>query len=220
MQVSNNQKTGLLVIFIITAGVILYLMSSFGALSLPSLEKEGVVATVNGEKILNNEFEDYSAQVLAQSSPGQEPDNNQIIEGLINEKLIIQEAARRGIEVSDAEINAEYDMLALQFGSEDDFKTVIEQEGITTDYLKKLIYRSLIVERYGDLIIEENDISASEEEIKAFYDEVATFQDDLPALDENVREQIEEQLVNDMLMSVMDGILQNLRAEAEIEIFI
>ena len=64
-------------------------------------QRSEVVATVNGEKITKQEL--YDAFVANGGAS--------ILEQLISERLIAQEAAKLGIEVTDAEVQQEIDRL-------------------------------------------------------------------------------------------------------------
>lgn len=223
MHISNDQKMILLAIFIITAGVIFYLVAGQGLFTSTVPESGEVAATVNGEKIFVEELEDYSFRVLAQTEPGQEPNLHQLLDELINEKLIMQDAVNRGVEISKADVDLEYDELVAQFESEESFLAVLNQENMTVEYLKTLIYRSLVIEEYGNVLIKEKPFVVTEEEIASFYDGLAASFEDMPRemIEEQfTREEVEENLKRDALFRVMDDALQILRVDAEIEIFI
>jgi foldase protein PrsA len=79
------------------------------------------VATVNGEKITEAQV---SALLIRQYG-------SELVSRLIDQKLVDQEAKKKGITVTPAEVDAELKKIKAQFPSEDQFNSALEQAGIT-----------------------------------------------------------------------------------------
>jgi len=146
----------------------------------PDLEDvPDVVAEVNGEEISKEEFETtYTSQfqqVMMQAQMnGQEVDQDelkgQIAEGLIGQKLIVQEAENSGVEASEDAVNETIDTLVEQsgLGSEDDLFTALEEQGMDKEEVMSEIETQVKVD---ELIAKESDdVDPSEEELQERYD--------------------------------------------------
>lgn len=90
--------------------VIILLLSALLAVSSPAGSEviDRILATVNGEIITQSEFERYKTMIFfgaAEKPSGREADR-QILENMIEHKLLIQEAKKLEIEVKDKEVDA------------------------------------------------------------------------------------------------------------------
>lgn len=186
-------------------------------------DPDEVVATINGTELTRAEFNRIRQQVM-QTAQQQGMDlndpntvqqvNDQAMETLVNTELIRQAAVAAGITVTDEEVDARFAEVVDSVGGPEALAESLEQLGLTEESLRSDVEQELIVQGY----LEESigaDFSASEEEVQAFYDQQGGAEQ-LPPLDE-VREQIEQQLVMLQEQEVIEGLLQELRAEAEIE---
>jgi foldase protein PrsA len=79
------------------------------------------VATVNGEKITEAQV---SGLLIRQYGP-------ELVSRLIDQKLVDQEAKKKGITVTAADVDAEIKKIKAQFPSEDQFNSALQQAGIT-----------------------------------------------------------------------------------------
>lgn len=84
------------------------------------------VAKVDGELILQTDLDEalrnqYGAEVL---------------DTLINNKIVEMEAKKEGITVSDETIQTEYDELVESYGGEDAVQDILEENGLTIDSVK------------------------------------------------------------------------------------
>ena len=120
-----------------------------------------VIVVVNGETITQSEL-DYALTPiidrLEQESRGGgsratlEKSRKEVLNHLIEEKLILSEAKKQGITAEPAEIDERFKKVKNRFDSEEKFNEVIIQEGISLNELK---------ERYADQIKMEKLIAAS-----------------------------------------------------------
>jgi hypothetical protein len=149
----------------------------------PTPDLEGipdVVGTVNGLDITKEEFttsyEGAFQQMAMQSQvTGQEVDQEQLktqtLDNLIGQKLLIQEADKRGIEASEDQIAATTDelMKTNQFATTEELFAALEERGIPKDEATEQIKQQV---RLDALIAEEGgDAAPTEEELKAAYEE-------------------------------------------------
>jgi foldase protein PrsA len=92
-----------------------------------------------------------------------------VLNYLIETQLVLQDAASRGIEVDEQEVEDQFNMTKLQFESDDAFAQALAAEGMTADSFKSEIRTSLII---NAVILQVTDgIEATDEEIERFYTE-------------------------------------------------
>ena len=106
---------------------------------------EGTVATVNGEPISQEELDtNYSQMLQMYQFYGYDITDdtlkvnvrNDMLNSLIMQELLLQEAENRGLSASDEEVEEAIASLAEQYGSEEDLAAAVEQAGMTMDYFK------------------------------------------------------------------------------------
>jgi len=126
-----------------------------------------VLATVNGEPITRSELQLQESMLPPQYR--KLLSEQQILQQMIDEKLLLQEATKRGITVSDDEVKSSYNAL-LEKGNltADALETNLAAFGLTTKDLKKMIVRQLTVEKLFAAVL--NMTPTTDEEARAFYD--------------------------------------------------
>lgn len=149
-----------------------------------------VVATVDGEKITKDEL--YDALV---NTAG--PD---IIEALIDQKIVEAEIKKEDVKVSDEEIDAEVERFVAETGGEEAFQNALAQKGLTIDDFKKDVVQFLSIRKLMEPRVEVTDAEVKEhfEENKMMY---------------NTDEEVEarhilvddEKLANDLYEQLNDG---------------
>lgn len=93
----------------------------------------------------------------------------QALEDLITQKVLLTHAAKEGVKVTKEDISAEIEEVKTHLGGEELFKAALEQQGVTTGDLEKLIHDSLMIER----AVEKQRAALpapSEEEVSAFFE--------------------------------------------------
>lgn len=192
------------------------------------------VAEVNGAEISRDEFvsvfeNQYQQMSMQAQMSGQPVDEEQLkqlaADGLVGTELLLQEADDRGLEASDDEIQAELARFAeTNQVSEDEFVEAMGEQGMDRDQVMDQIERQLIVEKL--LIDEYGEFTATDAEVEAAYQEIADQQaamggmggqagGGLPPL-EQVRDEVEEQLLAEQQAEAMETLSQELRADADV----
>ncbi len=175
---------------------------------------EDIVATVNDEPILREKFEQQLD--LAPEGTSEEDLLNQMIQN----KLLFQEALSQGITATEEEINNQYDQIAQQFETQEEFQQILNENNTSEEDLKETLREQIIFEKYSNFLQQENEISVSEEEIENFYEEnkesLAGEGEEVPSLEE-AKLQIEQYLLQQKLNSVISEIVQDLYNSATIE---
>ena len=134
---------------------------------------EGTPAVkVNGETI-TQETIDSRFRLLC-SGYGLDPEDenasvlkDSVVEGIINEKLLLQEAANRGFKASKSEVKELVDEVVDTFPSKEDFeKNLKEQNGMTMEEFEQMAEEQVLFDALMDDLVEDKTVDA-----KAFYEE-------------------------------------------------
>jgi len=145
---------------------------------------ERVVATVGSEPILLSEVESRLAvemsalQVDPADSAAVAELREQVLEALIEQRILVQEARQRELEVPEEEITAAVDQAIdrnkQQLGSERLFQLQLEREGLTEEELRRrfaeearreILAARLVQRELGD------QVQVTPEDVRAYYDE-------------------------------------------------
>lgn len=114
------------------------------------------IARVNGETITKEEL----YQRLEKRA------GKQVLDEMITEKLILQEAAKNKIKVTDKEIETKLADMKTRMGGEKSFNAQLKQSGYTLEDINKQVEIQTIVEK----LLGKN-VKITESEIKKFYDD-------------------------------------------------
>ncbi len=150
------------------------------ALALAAEEKKpaGKAAVVNGVAISKNDFDrelDFFIKRANQSGQ-QVPDaqlgmmKNQVLDSLIDRELLYQESKKKGIKVDPKEVSDQFQQIKQRYPSEDEFKKLLDQMGLTESDVQNQIERGMAIQ---ELIEKEvtAKIKVGDEEIKSYYDD-------------------------------------------------
>jgi peptidyl-prolyl cis-trans isomerase SurA len=124
-----------------------------------------VVAFVNGQPITNLDIEHRSK--FTQMSTKKVPSRREVLDGLIDEILEVTEAKRFGLDISDADVDAQYSAVATRMGMDADKLTqLLVAGGASADTLKRRLraqvaWTNLVRGRYrASLEIRDKDVEA------------------------------------------------------------
>ena len=192
-------------------------------LELPA-EKDVVVA-VNGEEILGNVYNSVARQLetslATQGKKASEPENAQLIKDqaitvIVGNKLILQDAADKGYKADDKLVAERLEELKGQFESEEKMNASLEQSGYTMEDMEAKLAEQIIYEEY--LAGEVKGAEVSDEQVKEAYDGfVESSEDEAPAYEEmepTIRQSLEQQNTQQAVYDRID----ELKADAEIEV--
>lgn len=158
------------------------------------------VATVNGEKITQAELN----QRLMQQA------GKEVLDQLITEKLILQEAKKKGIKISEKEIDKKIEEFKKQFPDEKTFRAQLKANNMTLNFLREQIKLQLIVEK-----ILKDKVKVPEEEVKKYYEENKEMFFSGKKFEE-VKKQIEEELEYQKLSMQTQIWIKELKKKAKI----
>ncbi|MEW6524618.1 MAG: peptidyl-prolyl cis-trans isomerase [Bacillota bacterium] len=135
-----------------TSFIVLFTLAALAAVWLYANSQ--VVATVNGERITRSEM--YHA-MYARSG-------RDVLEEVINKRLILQEAKAKDVVVEPAELEAEISKIIANFGSEEAFLETLKVYGLTREFLEEEIRVELLSRK---LVMAQ--VTVTEEEAMAFF---------------------------------------------------
>jgi len=143
----------------------------------PSERLDGIAAVVNDEVVLESDVEEqlYLFLMRAQSQPDSaavDTLRRQILEQLIDEKLIVVEAKRQGVTVPDAEVVKQVETAIQEakgrMGSAEAFAAQLQKENLSEDKLREKyrneIRRQMIAQRLVQKQIARKNVTPAEAE--------------------------------------------------------
>jgi len=156
--------------------VTLILLVSF-LISAASCSSSGkkVAATVNGDPIYMEEVDRQLDQLKQQHQQlqGQEGEQyaksfqKQILDDLIDQKLVLQEAEKQNVKVSDKEIDDWLKQVKKMFPSEQQFQSKLKELKMTLDELKKNRKDQIMMQKLIEKITK--GIKVSDKEVEDYY---------------------------------------------------
>ncbi len=123
-----------------------------------------LAATVNGEKIYLQEVENIYSQSIPEQQAKQDAETEkqfkeQILEGLINEKLISQEAKKMKIKVSDKDVNTEIKNIKKMFKTEKEFQQALKTQNMDEKDLAENVKNNLLTEKIKAKVVGKVEIT-------------------------------------------------------------
>ena len=138
-----------------------------------------IVAVVNDEPITQSELDVFLLPIYEQykeaySGPEFVAKMNEaqvsMLNQLIEDRLIVQQANTLGVEVSDDEIDAQLQEIKNKFPSESDFQKFLEAQNITVDKLRKRYKEQIAVRKLHAYEVRQK-VSVSPRQIEEYYEE-------------------------------------------------
>ncbi|HEY6867218.1 MAG TPA: peptidylprolyl isomerase [Candidatus Eisenbacteria bacterium] len=124
---------------------------------------DGIAAVVNDDVVLQSDVEDQLYQFLAQAHVQPDPAaldtlRRQVLDQLINERLIVAEAKRNGLTANDAEVSRQVDEAVRQkkdaLGGEQAFQDQLKAENMTEAMVRDRYHQQLERELLARRMIE------------------------------------------------------------------
>ncbi len=198
--------------------------------SSPAKEYEGseVLAAVDGEEISASEVE----PIVEQQMQGMQQQGRQVnaqmeqmlrkrvLDNVIKNKLIIQEAKDRNIEVSKEEVEQTYQEQARMLGGESNLNQRLSQAGVSGDEFREQIRQKAVVDKLKEEVAPEAEVT--EEEARKFYEDNKEMfrspQGGEPHEFDEVKDQLMQQLEQRKANQAFGGFVEKLRNDADVEI--
>jgi foldase protein PrsA len=186
------------------------------------------VANVNEGKVSRYDLDVSMAQISSgaalQGADITDPEiqaeiQTQALDMLVNTELLKQEAAARGVVVTEDEVTARYEQLKTDVGGEEVLAQRMAEFGINEKTLFRDINNELTIQALLQQVFEQNKVEVSEAEVKEFYDAAGGEAAGLPKLEE-VKDQIVQQIKAGKEQEIVTSFVTELRSAASIEILI
>ena len=139
---------------------------------------EKIVAIVNDEVILLSELESVLGPLRRQYEATYEEEESgkrlarvkeEILNKLIDTRILLQEAISRSVEISPQEVKAMLENAKKAFASEDKFKKALQEQNLTLDDFSKRLEDQLCIKRLVDYEVKLK-LSVDIEDIRNYYE--------------------------------------------------
>lgn len=208
------------------------------------------VAMVNGDAIYEGIFQRttdrmiWSYEQQGMDFSGEEGEalrrqvEESVLEHLIQQAIMLQEAAKLSLKVNDEEVEAEFESLKGQFDTEEAFKEILERTMFTERELKDTLKTEMTIEALlqhavGDMEVEETELQEMYSYYEAQYEmqmevmkasgqelspeELAMMElPEYEEMKESLRTQLRQEKQQEAMMVYVDQLMEN----SEIEKFI
>jgi len=150
---------------------------AWGQTPEPQGSTSEIVARVNGEAISRSEFERMAANPLTLQQAQQElgiksPDRKDLealaMKRLVRLRLLLQEAARRKITVTQDELDQAITDLRRHFDSLKDFGTWVKEQGLNDPELFQTVRNDMLTDQVKTALTEQ--VSVSEKEAQQYFE--------------------------------------------------
>ncbi len=187
----KSSKTGLLIIIIVVILLLaIYKKSWF------------IAASVNGMPITNLELQLKLNQQF----------RTQTLNQLINEKIILSEAAKSGVAPTEGEINQKISQLEASVGGKDTLDSLLSQQGQSRITLRDQVKMQLVITKLYD-----KEATVSADEVTKFIEQN---KDQLKASDSaGQQKEASDAIKSQKLSQIFSQKFQELRQKAKIQIF-
>jgi peptidyl-prolyl cis-trans isomerase C len=138
---------------------------------LPKDKIPAVVAKVNGTPIAKSDLIKVADQFHSQAPAMTETAEfyRKILDQLVSNELLRQEATAAGVTASDEEVNKQLGELKGRFPSPEKFQEELKKNGLTEAEITKQIRENLVMQKFVETKVV-NDVKVSDADVKAFYD--------------------------------------------------
>ena len=160
------------------------------------------VATVNAQAIMLSEFEKNATPILEQfkkTSPAveQTPEHikdikKRILDQMIDDRLLVEEAKKKTIRVSQLEVDDGVKKVRTRFATEDEFKKELDQQGMTNDEFRKHIQEQLATIKLIDQEVKAKTTPPGDDDIKGLFDTLDAIIKDKPIPGSHTASELEE----------------------------
>jgi peptidyl-prolyl cis-trans isomerase SurA len=140
----------------------------------PSSASANVVARVNGKDITTSQLE-KQVQVQARQNGGQPPSSEeqedlklQVLNQMINDQILLEQASASNLNATDAEVDVKFNEFKSQY-TEEKFKDLLKEQNMTVDDIRSELRKSITIDKLVNKEIT-SKISVTDAEIKNFYE--------------------------------------------------
>lgn len=183
------------------------------------------VAVVGDTVITRGELDERVEQfTLLSGDPSfqgedQEGVEREVLEQMIREILLLDAADEEGIQVSEEEVDEEFNIILEQFPDRSVLEAQLEELQMTEEQLRSDLKNQLIIDKYFGKIAEDRGIEVTEEEMRAFFDQINT-EEEAGLVYEEIKDQIASHLRSEKISEIVDEVVEELRERAGVEVLL
>lgn len=217
----NKEKIISIAVVVLVVGAI----ATFAFMGAGKKSTSNSVAKVNGSEISREEYDKQLALVISNyKTQGVDTENvdilgqikTQVLEDLINNKLVDAGIAEAGISATAEQVEAQYQLLVTQAGGVEKLNEQLTIANLTEAQLRENILKQIAIQAYLAKNIDVSTATASDEEAQQFYDTNVKSQQNAPAFD-TIKDQIKAQIVANKQQQLINTFIASLRGKATIE---
>src|SRR5258708_2975789 len=148
------------------------------------------LATVNGDVILQSEFEKNATPILEQfkraTPPAEQtPDRiteikKRVLDQMIDDRILAQEAKKKGIHVSQLEVDDGVKKVRGRFATEQEFNPELQKEALTYEAFRKHIQEQIATIKLIDQEVKAKTTPPSEGDVKELFETLKAILQDKP----------------------------------------
>ncbi len=166
----------ILIIVVVTFAVTIYY--GYGSYRRSGRAGQAIAATVNKTAIsfyaLDQAFRNLLSQYDSKTLSSWDEKTFDILrrlvlENLIDNELLYQEAQARRIRVPTREVESEVERIRAQFPSESEFRRYLEYQGLTLSTLRESVRRELAIRKLTESLVA--DLPVPDEDVEKYYQE-------------------------------------------------
>jgi len=181
---------------------LLWSVALFFALPLHARVLDRTLATVNGDVILLSEFEKNSTPIIEQFkkvTPASELTSERVgeikkrvLDQMTDDRLLAQEAKKKGIRVSQLEVDDGVKKVRGRFGAEDEFNKELQKEGMTYDAFRKHIQNQIATIKLIDQDVKAKTPVPSDSDVKNLFETLSAILQDKPIPGSHTATEVDE----------------------------
>ncbi len=186
------------------------------------LDPETAVVSVNGTEVMGDSYNSvYSMLKTQMAGSGQDVSDTEVVKEqavnvLIEQQLIRQEAETLGLEVTDEEVQSEFDTIKEENGEQ--LTAVLDQFQLSEDDFKRQLGDDLITNKYVE---SELDIKVTDKEVEEYYNKLKEQSGDQEVGKlEDLKPTIKNQITQQKTATELQSKVAELKEDAEVETLI
>src|SRR5690625_517013 len=179
---------------------------------------DDVVVNINDSDVKGTDYNIFYLQTKMQMQQfGQDIEDldsikEQTLDRLITQELLMQEAEKEGIEISDEEVNSELDEIKEQVG--ENFDDQVKEIGMNEESFKDQLSNELLISKYADEKIKTEEVS--DYEAKEMYENLEQQNEEIADFDE-IKDELKQSIEEQKKQEELQAKVEELKESADIE---
>jgi parvulin-like peptidyl-prolyl isomerase len=133
--------------------------------------QDKIAAIVNSQIITSKELNDYAGFMRMERRPGAPAkDDRQLLDKLIEDRLILQEAKKKEIKVDESRVKSRLEEIKKRYPNEDAFQQSLREQGLAQQDVEDKLREQMLMFEVIDKQVR-GKISITPQEITAFFEE-------------------------------------------------